>query len=106
MRYKHCSKCKKLLPITDFYKDKRRKDGLQFYCKKCQKQRLKDVWANDSEYREKRKQYKRKYYQTLGGRIVLKYVLLFSDILMLFIYLSSLYFISFLKANISRFIFS
>ena len=32
---KKCSKCKKVKPITEFYKDKRHTDGLQSHCKKC-----------------------------------------------------------------------
>ena len=32
---KKCTKCKKTLLITDFYRDKCKKDGLKSYCKKC-----------------------------------------------------------------------
>lgn len=35
MKLKTCSKCKKDLPITDFYKQSKSKDGLYQYCKKC-----------------------------------------------------------------------
>lgn len=34
---KVCSRCKRELPISEFSKDKRSKDGLQCYCKKCSK---------------------------------------------------------------------
>ncbi len=32
---KRCSKCHELKPETEFYKDKRTKDGLKCQCKKC-----------------------------------------------------------------------
>ncbi|GAH11033.1 unnamed protein product, partial [marine sediment metagenome] len=35
MKTKICSKCKKELSISKFNKDKKYKDGLQPYCKKC-----------------------------------------------------------------------
>jgi hypothetical protein len=34
---KHCAKCDKTLSYSCFYKNKRRKDGLQTYCKPCMK---------------------------------------------------------------------
>ena len=34
---KICSFCKKELPISEFGKCKSTKDGLQYYCKSCQK---------------------------------------------------------------------
>ena len=32
---KVCSKCKRELPISEFYKNKSNKDGFECYCKKC-----------------------------------------------------------------------
>lgn len=32
---KHCSKCGKTLPVSEFRRNKREKDGLQNYCKSC-----------------------------------------------------------------------
>lgn len=37
METKKCSKCGRMLPVTDFYKSNRYKDGLQYYCKECHK---------------------------------------------------------------------
>ena len=34
-KIKRCIKCGKMMPLTEFYKDKNRSDGLQYYCKKC-----------------------------------------------------------------------
>ena len=35
---KICSKCKKKLPLSSFYKSKNNKDGLDYYCIKCKKE--------------------------------------------------------------------
>jgi len=35
---KVCSKCKEELDVSEFYKDKRAKDGLYSSCKKCQRE--------------------------------------------------------------------
>ena len=32
---KVCAKCKKELPLVEFWKDKQNKDGLKVYCKSC-----------------------------------------------------------------------
>lgn len=32
---KRCSSCKELKPVTEFHKNSRHKDGLQNYCKSC-----------------------------------------------------------------------
>ncbi len=37
-----CSVCKKLRPVTDFCKDRRKWDGLGYCCKKCRKFRKKN----------------------------------------------------------------
>lgn len=38
METKKCSRCGQEKPFADFYAAKRNKDGLQSYCKECQKQ--------------------------------------------------------------------
>lgn len=35
MNTKKCTKCKIEKPLTEFHKDKSRKDGLRYYCKAC-----------------------------------------------------------------------
>lgn len=40
---KQCSKCMQFLPFSAFYKEKKNKDGLQYYCKECDKEHKK-VW--------------------------------------------------------------
>lgn len=39
---KICSKCKRELPISEFYKDKSRSDGLRSTCKDCTKNNVKE----------------------------------------------------------------
>ena len=35
---KVCSKCGRELPLSEFYKDKSRKDGVRYMCKSCRKE--------------------------------------------------------------------
>lgn len=51
---KTCSKCGKELPISEFYKNKNKKDGLSSYCKECNKQYYND---NSEYFKQYRKQY-------------------------------------------------
>lgn len=67
---KTCSFCKELLPITNFGKNKRSKDGLRACCKSCRKQKrlanIENEKAKDKIYRDKykveRRERARKYY--------------------------------------------
>ena len=60
VKTKRCPKCERVLPITEFSKNKSKKDGLQRYCKQCQK-------AYNATYcqanKEAIKEYKAQYYQ-------------------------------------------
>ena len=56
MRLKRCSKCKRLLPLEMFHKNKTSKDGLNLWCKEC----VKRYYRNN---REHKREYNRKYYQ-------------------------------------------
>lgn len=50
---KECAKCKKTLPITNFSKRLRSKDGYQFSCKDCDKiarQQYKTLKERDAKY--------------------------------------------------------
>lgn len=68
---KICSKCGRELPISEFSKDKSKKDGLQAYCKECNKQyreEHKEEYQKQykaeykEEYTEYRKQYQKQWY--------------------------------------------
>lgn len=37
VKTKKCAKCHQELPVTEFYRHKRAKDGLNCYCKECMK---------------------------------------------------------------------
>lgn len=56
---KICKKCGRELPLDCFGGHKKMKDGLQPYCKECQKQYFKQ-WK--AEHAEDRKQYDKQYY--------------------------------------------
>lgn len=47
---KHCGKCGRTLPVSEFRRNKREKDGLQNYCKSCM-----DNYRSMTSDEEKRK---------------------------------------------------
>lgn len=55
---KQCSKCKLKKPLSEFSRDKNRKDGLYCWCKKCQVKLVKD-WRRKNK--EKFRQYRLRY---------------------------------------------
>ena len=57
---KVCSKCGRELPTSEFNKDKKAKDGLQRYCKECQKQ-YKSKWYG--EHADEKAEYNKQYYK-------------------------------------------
>lgn len=56
IKFKRCSKCKQVCPTTNFGKDRKAKDGLQFWCKDC-KQKYRQ------EHKKEAKIYGKKYIQ-------------------------------------------
>lgn len=44
---KTCSKCKQTKPLTEFQKDRSRRDGVQRYCKACSNKASSESKAND-----------------------------------------------------------
>jgi len=71
METKKCSKCGEVKAVSEFNKNKNRKDGLHTYCKKCVKQyyqvNKEKTLEQKKQYRqankEKIKERKKKYYQ-------------------------------------------
>ena len=60
METKVCKKCGRELPIEEFYKDKRKKDGYSCWCKECFKQQQKQYYQ---EHKEEKAEYFKKRYQ-------------------------------------------
>ena len=60
MILKTCSKCKERKPYSEFHKNKSKKDGLNFYCKKCKNQQYKQYYKeNPEKERQRQKQYRK-----------------------------------------------
>lgn len=55
---KVCSKCKEEKDVSEFYKDKKYKDGLYCWCKECNKKRSKHY---RQDHKEEEKQYNKQY---------------------------------------------
>jgi len=66
MKTKICSKCNKTKPISEFSKDRRTKDGLHYWCKKCQSKNAKKYYQ---ENKNNLKKYQRRYYQNNKEKI-------------------------------------
>lgn len=68
---KQCSKCKRILPVSEFYKNKTRKDGLATMCKDCaieyKKEYCKTSRGKES-IRRSEKKYCDKKYNTFGRK--------------------------------------
>lgn len=75
---KRCSKCKQIKSHSEFYKDKRHKDGLFSHCKQCHKQYAKPYQQHRAEslqaqkkyaqtHREQIQQRRKRYFKSLKG---------------------------------------
>lgn len=75
MKYKRCSKCGEVKPITEFYRDKTSKDGYCYCCKRCKlvyakkynKEHKQEVIERNKKYREEHREeitkQSKKYYE-------------------------------------------
>lgn len=57
---KICSTCKQVLPLSDYHKKKKAKDGLNWQCKRCVRKHSIDYYQ---KHQESIKQKRREYYQ-------------------------------------------
>lgn len=55
MDYKICTKCGKELPLSEFHKNKRNKDGYEYQCKECRNKQM--AADNKEKYSNRIKQY-------------------------------------------------
>ena len=62
---KACSKCKRELPISEFYKDKSKKDGLCNQCKNCMNESVKK-YQKSTAGKDSKKRYCDKIQNTFG----------------------------------------
>lgn len=75
---KQCSKCKKVLPISEFHKRRSHKDGLRSWCKLCREQLAtkyyQDHKADYQQYQQTHKELHRRsakrYTKTLKGHLM------------------------------------
>ena len=77
MKTRKCTKCEKRFPETVdyFYRNKTKRDGLQFQCKECMKkyylEHQEELKARNKKYEVKRrgrkKEYNIEYYKTIQG---------------------------------------
>jgi len=68
MENKICCTCKNFLPISNFYKDGKRRDGLKTECKNCVKTYLQKYKKTD-KYRAYISQYNKKYLEKNRDKI-------------------------------------
>lgn len=67
---KTCSRCKRKLPLSEFYKDCWRKDGLKGYCRECVREKNKKQYYKKKGYKSPEvvsNQQDKEFNQLLGG---------------------------------------
>ena len=69
LQTKQCLRCEKPLPLSEFHRNRAKKDGLDIYCCGCIRQRDKRYQVANSD---KIRQYQKEYRQTSHGREVRK----------------------------------
>ena len=65
---KKCSKCERVKPMSEFYKDVARRDGLQSYCKICEKAWKNQNRKNNPKYQKRMKEYCKNRSQSIHGK--------------------------------------
>lgn len=66
---KECTKCKQVLSLNAFNRDKSEEDGHEHNCRECRNAYKRYLWANSHNYRQKAVQHLRDFRKTEGGRI-------------------------------------
>ena len=66
METKICNKCKSVKSISEYYKDKTKKDGLTTFCILCKKESNKSLYSNNKDVRlKKSREYREKNRDTI-----------------------------------------
>lgn len=66
---KKCAACKKVKPLSEFYKNKQQKDEHHSYCKECHKWQQKYKWPMDSD---KKKLMIKRYASSEHGKNIIR----------------------------------
>jgi len=66
---KTCSNCGRTKPVSGFYKMKTGRYGVMGICKQCVSEQKKQRYDSDEEFRERRKQQAKEYYQNNKERV-------------------------------------
>ena len=67
-----CIRCQRDLPVEDFHRDLRRKDGRRPYCRECEWSHTKSAMDADPARRERRLEQMRRWYEANRERHVAK----------------------------------
>lgn len=62
----HCVRCGETKPASEFYKDKKTKDGLHSYCKDCSKAKIRE-WRK-SRVRQEQQERRDEFFGKLEGK--------------------------------------
>ena len=65
---KKCGKCEKIKPESEFYSDRARHDGLQTYCKTCEKIWKRNNRAGNPKYKKRMSEYHKKRNRSVHGK--------------------------------------
>lgn len=65
---KRCFKCNKIKSLSEFQKDRSKKDGLQIYCKSCRKEYQQSLQGKATSRKGNKKYYKTEKYKTADKR--------------------------------------
>jgi len=73
MKTKICSCCKKELPLSEFNKNKSRKDGLNNICRECSKESSKKYYLANKEEHKKNVNLNRTEYRKRNSKYIYEY---------------------------------
>lgn len=72
---KHCGKCKVIKPLSEFRRNRARKDGLQNYCIPCGAARCAQWWCRNSDRLKVAKSERLKVKRAKNRRFIYEYLL-------------------------------